>query len=397
MKRSDNHSLHLSEQINLYPSRIKDIDAWRGFVIIIMALDHSRDFFDENSLQFSATNLDKTYTALFLTRIVSHLCAPTFVFLAGISAYLFTKYRSRSHAFVYLFARGIWLVIIDMALISPVWTHEIGKWGLDTLSAIGFGLIFLSILLPLSRKSIFYIGVFILLFHNILDNHKSAGLFCFGQFWYLLHERGPLPFGLYGQVNYPILPWVGLMLASYGIGNLFDSQRDWRPTTIIYGSVMLIFFVVLRFINVYGDPAPWKSYPENLLTFLSFINLNKYPPSLDFILFTIGVSLLGLSFVQRLGGKIYNILVVYGRASFFFYITHLYLLIIFVLLFESAKGNSYDKVIAYISGDDLKINYGAGLIGSYIFWILTIVSLFPLVRIFGKLKKQKHKWWIYFL
>lgn len=380
------------------PHRITDIDAWRGMVIILMALDHSRDFFDVDALHFSATDLNQTYPILFLTRFVSHLCAPSFVFLAGISAFLSANRRSLSQTVIYLSTRGIWLILIDMLFISPMWTHEFWKFGLDTFSAIGFSLLALSLMLPFSRKFIFCSGLLITLLHNILDFYPDLGRYYLGQFWFLIHERGPLPFGLPGQVNYPIVPWIGLIFLGYGTGGFFIApQVTWREQAKQIGFALLIIFVFIRYINIYGDPIHWRQYPSALMTLFSFINITKYPPSLDFILITMGFSLIGLSLMHLLKQDFYRILTVYGQSSFLFYVIHLYLLAALAIIVELFKGHSFNELRRMISSQDFYSDYGVGLFGAYIIWIIIVIALYPAMKYLGNIKKTRKHWFLSYI
>jgi len=233
-------------------------DRLRGLVIVLMALDHARMFFHTEVLRFSPTDLTQTYPTLFLTRFVTHFCAPTFALLAGLGAFLhYAKGRDQARTAKFLLTRGLWLVFLDVALISPIFTQELGRFALGTLWAIGCGLIALSALCFLGSRAVLAIGCVILTSHDLLDGLHAASFGAFGPYWSLLHEPGALPLGIAGRVAYPILPWIGVVALGYGLGPLFleDATKRARILTAA-GVAMLLSFVALRGLNLYGDPKP---------------------------------------------------------------------------------------------------------------------------------------------
>jgi uncharacterized membrane protein len=202
--------------------RLLGIDRMRGLVIVLMALDHVRDFFSADALHFDPTDLTQTYPALFLTRFITHYCAPTFVLLAGVSAFLHgRKLGGRGALSWFLFTRGAWLILLDIAVVSPIWGLEYGWIGLGTLWAIGFSMIVLAGLVFLPPRAVLMIGAVILLGHNLLDQVHASNFGAWAPLWHVLHEPGALPFGLRGVVSYPVLPWIGIMAVGYGIGHIF--------------------------------------------------------------------------------------------------------------------------------------------------------------------------------
>ncbi len=360
-------------------------DRLRGLVIVLMALDHMRLFFHAEALRFSPTDLTQTYPALFFTRFVTHFCAPTFALLAGLGAFLhYAKGHDQGRTAKFLFTRGFWLVFLDVALISPIFTQEIGKFALGTLWAIGCGLIALSALCFLGSRAVLAIGCVLLASHDLLDGVHAASLRAFGPYWNLLHEPGPLPFGLAGRVAYPILPWIGVVSLGYGLGPFFlESAAKRERVLTLAGVAALLAFFVLRAINQYGDPKPWSVQPNATLTVLSFLNVSKYPPSLAYALVTLGPALILLPRMEKLGGAAGKVLADFGRSPLFFYVIHLYLGVAAVLVFMQFAKTPED--------------YRFGLPWVYVAWLLLVAALYPACRWFADLKRRSDAWWLSYL
>jgi len=376
--------------------RLPEIDLMRGSIMILMALDHMRDFFDADALIFSPTDLTRTYPFLFLTRLVTHFCAPGFVFLAGVSAYLWGRNQARRDIFLYLFTRGIWLILFDAFIISPVWTLEFGRYSLGALWAIGSSMIALSLLVFFDRRVILTIGLLIIFGHDVFDHVKAVDLGPYADFWHVLHEQGALPFGLNGKVYYPILPWMGIMALGYGLGAYFySSPKGDKKFIRNLGLSFCALFVILRAINGYGDPSPWQEQPSLIMSLLSFFNVSKYPPSLLYCLFTLGPLMLLLSASPILSGSIAQKIIVFGRVPFLFYFLHLYVGIIGAILLAYAQGYDFSNFQqAEIMRSPPK---GLGLGGSYLVWICEVVLLYPICKWFADLKNSKDSAWLRYL
>jgi uncharacterized membrane protein len=360
-------------------------DRLRGLVIVLMALDHARMFFHVDVLRFSPTDLTQTYPALFLTRFVTHYCAPTFALLAGLGAFLhYAKGQDQGRTAKFMLTRGAWLVFLDVALISPIFTQEIGKFALGTLWAIGCGLIALSALSFLGSRAVLAIGCVILASHDLFDGVHASSLGAFGPYWNLLHEPGPLPFGIAGRVAYPILPWIGVVALGYGLGPLFlaDATKRKQILTAV-GLVALLTFILLRGINHYGDPKPWSVQPTLAMTALSFLNVSKYPPSLLYALATLGPALILLPRMEKLGGAAGGVLADFGRTPLFFYVTHLYL--------------GAAVVVGLMALSDPPDSYRVALPWVYLAWIALVAALYPACRWFADLKRRSDAWWLSYL
>ena len=376
--------------------RLPSIDFMRGMIMVIMALDHVRDFFHSDALIYSPTDLTKTYPILFFTRIITHFCAPGFVLLAGISASIWGRDRPRRDLFFFLLTRGFWLILCDAIFISPVWTLEFGRFSLGALWAIGGSMITLSFLIFFEARVVLSIGLIIIFGHNLLDGVEASNLGPWGDFWHILHEQGALPFGLNGAVYYPILPWIGIMAFGYGVGvYFFNKNQDNHKGLTFLGLSFWLLFILLRFINIYGDPNPWHAQSREVMTILSFFNVSKYPPSLLYCLFTLGPMMLILAFCRNIKGSLAQKIIIFGRVPFLFYLLHLYL------------GITGAIALAYFQGYDFS-NFqreaiknhppeGLSLVGCYIVWIIELGLLYPICTWFSDLKKRNRQAWLRYL
>jgi uncharacterized membrane protein len=365
-------------------TRLPGVDRMRGLVIVLMALDHVRLFLHGEALRFSPTDLAHTYPALFLTRFVTHYCAPTFALLAGVGAFLhLAKGRDPAKTRRFILSRGLWLIVLDVAFIGPIFMGGFGKIGLGTLWAIGGGLIALAALISLPARAVLAVGAAVLLFHDLLDGVRAADLGAFGPFWSLLHEPGALPFGLPGRMGYPILPWIGVVALGFGLGPLFLEDVKRRAGLFLrVGFVMLCLFLALRAGNFYGDPRPWSVQATPVLTALSFIDVSKYPPSLLYALVTIGPALMLTPLLERMIGVAGGVLADFGRTPLFFYVLHLYVL--------GAVALALGQAIAPENGR-------TDLLGVYLAWIALVAALYPLCRWFARLKRRRDDWWLSYL
>jgi uncharacterized membrane protein len=380
--------------------RLPEIDRLRGLVMVLMALDHMRDFFDADAIRFSPTDLDRTNAFLFFTRFITHFCAPTFTVLAGVSAYLYgVKVKDSAALSRFLAARGLWLIFLDAVVISPIWSMGSGRIELGTLWAIGCGLVALAALSRLPQRFVLLTGVLIIFGHNLLDGIHAADLGAFGPWWSLLHETGKLPFDVPGDVIYPALPWIGVAALGYGIGPLFLEPAKSRDRALfVAGGMALALFVVLRFSNFYGDPHPWGAQRDSLFTLLSFLKVTKYPPSLLYLLATLGGAALALPLLARAGGGVGAALTVFGRTPLFFYVLHLYVGVAAALAFVMAQGYSLSDIAGWAKARAPPPEFGASLAGAYLAWILVILALYPLCRWFAQVKRRRRDlWWLTYL
>jgi uncharacterized membrane protein len=379
--------------------RLPGIDRLRGLVILLMALDHVRDFFNADALRFDPVDLTQTYPLLFLTRFITHYCAPTFVLLAGVSAFLHgMKLDGRAALARFLVTRGAWLILLDAVVISPVWAVELGRFHLGTLWAIGASMIALAGLIFLGPRVALVTGAFILLSHNLLDPLHSARFGEWAPFWNLLHEPGSLPFGLPGKVMYPVLPWAGVMALGYGLGPIFLDPAAGRARQLTrLGLAMILLFVLLRATNLYGDPHPWSAQNSSVMTALSMLNVTKYPPSLLYALVTLGPAFLLLPAMEQLGGAAGEVLAVFGRVPLFIYVLHLYVAHAAAIALWLVEGFSVEQLRGFgVHGVPLD-GLGLSLGSTYAAWILIMAALYVPCRWFASLKERRRDWWLSYL
>ncbi|MET0531679.1 MAG: heparan-alpha-glucosaminide N-acetyltransferase domain-containing protein, partial [Microvirga sp.] len=309
-------------------TRIESIDLLRGTIMIVMALDHTRDFFGAGGLN----PRDVSDPALFLTRWITHFCAPLFIFLAGLSAYLYgMRGRSVGEVSRFLLTRGLWLIVMELTVMRVAWSFgfNLGFSVVQVIWALGASMVVLSALVYLPRWAIAAVGLVMIGGHNLLDGIHAADLGSAGWIWIILHERGFVPLGSAAKlfVLYPLVPWIGVMAAGYALGPVFQLDRAARRRWLVaLGAITTVGFIVLRASNVYGDPAPWAMQSTALATLLSFINCEKYPPSLLYLAMTIGPGLLLLAAFETARGRVADMIITYGRVPFLYSVAHIVLI-----------------------------------------------------------------------
>ena len=399
----DHAGTPITEKVSPAPAavaaRLPGIDRMRGLVIVLMALDHVRDFFNVDALYFDPTDLTRTYPALFLTRFVTHYCAPTFVLLAGVSAFLHgRKLNDRGALARFLLTRGVWLILLDAIVVSPVWALELGRFHLATLWAIGCSMIALAGLVFLPLRAVLLIGVLILVSHNLLDPLHAAQFGAWAPLWSMLHEPGALPFGLPGGVSYPVLPWIGIMALGYGLGPVFLEPASTRARQLtLLGLASIALFLLLRGTNFYGDPHPWSQQRDSMMTALSVLNVSKYPPSLLYALVTLGPALLLLPAMERFGGFAGEVLATFGRVPLFIYLLHLYAAHAAAVALFLTEGFDYNQLRGFGAQAAPPAGLGLSLPATYAAWILIMAALYPACRWFANVKRRRHDWWLSYL
>lgn len=371
--------------------RLVSIDLLRGLVMIVMALDHTRDFFSAGGFN----PRDVADPALFLTRWVTHFCAPTFIFLAGISAFLYgTRGRSTAEVSRYLLTRGLWLVLIEFTLVRLGWqfSFNLNMFATQVIFAIGASMIVLAALVHLPRWAVAAIGLAMIAGHNLLDPIKADQFGAAAPLWHLLHQPGRLDLGGIRLIAlYPLIPWIGVMAAGFALGPMFLAGRVARRLWLFgLGAAVTVGFILLRASNFYGDPSPWVKHDGALATVLSFINCEKYPPSLLYLAMTLGPALIALAAFEQARGRVSDWVATFGRVPFFYYVIHIFVLHAAALLFAWATMG--DAV--WLLGASVKPpGYGLGLPGIYVVWLAVIIALYPLCRWFAAIKARRHEWW----
>jgi uncharacterized membrane protein len=377
--------------------RFDSIDLLRGVVMVLMALDHTRDFFGGSAMN----PRDVNDPALFLTRWVTHFCAPIFIFLAGISAFLYgSRGRSKRELSRFLVTRGVWLVLIELTVVIFGWTFNLAFdfFVLQVIWAIGWSMIVLGCLIYLPRGILATLALAMIAGHNLLDGIGATRFGDFRWLWLLLHEPGlmnPVP-GVNVFAVYPLVPWVGVMIAGYAFGPVMlypeRRRRSW-----LFGSGLLLvgLFVGMRAVNAYGDPAPWQAHEGGVATLLSFINCEKYPPSLLYLAMTLGPALIALGVFERARGQVSEWLITFGRVPFLFYVAHIYLLHLVAVAAAIAMGDDLRWLFKDLSAKPA--DYGVSLPVVYALWLGILLLLYPLCRWFAMVKQRCNDWWLSYL
>jgi len=375
--------------------------------MIIMALDHVRMYFGQGTWYAEPTNLATTTPLLFFTRWITHFCAPVFVFLAGTSAFLIgTKKENQRELSAFLLTRGLWFVIAEIIIVTFAWTFDItySIIILQVIWAIGISMVVLSALIFLPSSLISMIGLLFVFSHNLLDGIQFQGDGVLDILWYVLHQ--PQVVILNGYVvdaYYSVLPWIGLMILGYVCGNLYKKEFPTNQRKIYLlgiGIAAIVLFIFLRGQNLYGEPTTWQTQETQIFTWISFLNVTKYPASLQFILMTIGPALIFLSFADSWTQKSSHPLLTFGRVPFFFYILHLYLIHILALIALVLSGRDWHAYI--LSARSLRSgalsNFGFDLWVVYLVWILVLVILYSLCLWYQKYKESNpNKWWLSYI
>ena len=385
--------------------RIQSIDALRGLVMVIMAIDHSRDLLHISSLTQNPTDLATTTPFLYFTRWITHLCAPTFVFLSGVSAYLSMKNQGNIRASrKFLLTRGAWLILLEFTVIGlGIWFDlQFRTFMFQVIGAIGFGLIILSLLLKLTPKAIGIIGVSIIFLHSLVPLILLSDMPALQTIFNLF--LGVSFFNITEQtvffINYPPIPWLGIMLTGFGFAKVFELDiKKTKKILVQAGIASIILFLVLRGWNLYGDPVGWKAEKNSLFTFLSFMNVSKYPPSLLYTLITIGISLAILGLFYSARNKLFEVLSVYGKVPLFYYIIHWYIIHTIMVLLMFGQGFSWKELnFGSFGFGRPSAPSGVELPFVYLIWLGVVLLLYPICKWYGAYKaKHPEKWYLRYL
>lgn len=396
--------------------RIYSIDLLRGVVMMIMLLDHTRDFVHHEALLSDPTDPATTTVAIFFTRWITHYCAPTFVFLSGVSIYL-QKLNGKSNAELsrFLFTRGLWLIFLEFTVVrfGMVFNFDYSFFGMgQVIWVIGVSMIVMAGLIYLPARIVGVAALAMIVLHNLLDRFQLPPNIAFGgegtfaqSLWIILHQMGVVPLVTHGPViffGYPLIPWVGVMAAGWAVGTIYNWEAG-RRRKLLYavGIAATILFVALRLVNVYGDPAPWSSQASGSHTILSFLNVTKYPPSLLFLLMTLGPALIVLAFTDGMSGRAIwqKIAITFGRVPMFFYILQWFTAHGLAIVLSLLAG----KEVAYLFmnfGENSQAappDHGFSLAVTYAVWIAGLVILYPLCLWYGNYKRRNKHWLLSYL
>ncbi len=387
----------------LYASRNSAIDQLRGLVIALMTLDHARDFF--SNVHFDATDLSQSTPALFMTRWVTHLCAPVFVLLAGVGAALSLAHgKSRRELSLFLSTRGLWLVFLEFTVVKFGWQSlhfDLQHTALQVIWALGIGMICLAAFIHLPERALWVLSIAGIAGHNLLDGMEPARFGELAWLWKLIHvpslvgSMQPDHFGLH--VVYPVVPWIFVMSLGFVFG-LTLNREPWRHggvTRAVYllrnGLGLLALFVALRALNLYGDPSPFQRRTAGLGDFFAFIEVTKYPPSLLYLLVTLGVSALLWSLFERVDHPATRTFVTFGRVPLFYYLCHLPLLHLMADLSSLVRHGTWTPI------DPFGVHDGFDLPGVYLAWLLAMAVLYPLSLRFAAFKARSKARWLGYL
>ena len=387
--------------------------------MVIMMLDHTRDFVHDAALRFEdPTDLSTTNIFLFFTRWITHFCAPVFVFLAGTSAYLqFARGKSKAQLSWFLVTRGLWLIVLELTIVKLgiALNPDYRFLGfLQVIWVIGVSMIVLAALIHLPKIVMAAFGLLMIALHNLTDSIRVTSWRGPGtpvpdlraKLWILLHQAfegfpilgfpSPVVF-----VIYPLIPWVGVMATGYVFGAIYqfnvERRRRWL---LIIGSVATLLFIIIRAINLYGDPSPWSRQDNFVFTVLSFLNTSKYPPSLLFLLMTLGPGILFLALFEGRSerGRILEFFITFGRVPLFFYVLQWFMAHLLSILLHAAFG----KPVSWLWRSPIDFfgstpGVGFNLAIVYLSWITGIALLYPLCKWFAGVKQRSRRWWLSYL
>ena len=384
--------------------RINSIDILRGLVMIIMALDHTRDFFHETAMTADPLDPNTTTTWLYFTRWITHFCAPTFVFLSGISAYLSSLKKSRKEASLFLIKRGLWLVLVEITLVTfgitfnPYFNVII----FQVIWVIGWSMVLLGLASWVSNKLVLTLGLLLFFGHNILDYFIIPQTGAGGIAMTLLFRAtgAPIPIDSSHMIFaiYAILPWAGVMFMGYSIGKWF--HKDFSPATrkkwlLTSGTGLILLFLVFRFTNLYGNPREFIAGDGFIYNLFAFLNTSKYPPSLLYLAMTLGPACIFLALLENAKAGWTSVVSVYGKVPFFYYILHFYLIhILTVIVFFASGYTSSEIVDPNLPFLFRPMNFGYSLWVVYAVWISVVVLLYLPCLWYSRFKKQHVKWWL---
>jgi uncharacterized membrane protein len=386
--------------------RIDSIDILRGIIMIIMALDHVRDFFHKDAMLHDPTDPSTTTPVLFFTRFITHYCAPLFVFLAGTSVFLSGQRKTRNEQAVFLLKRGLWLVFVEIVIMNLLFTFDPLYHGifLQVIWVTGVSMLCMAACIYLPLQAVFIIGIVMVAGHNLLDvfnetdPQKAAGI------WYsLLHQQSFRPIGQqrFFGVFYPLIPWPGIMMLGYCLGSWFSSSYDAvkrRKNLVSWGLTAIVAFFMLRFINIYGDLFPWKEQKNTTATIISFFNVTKYPPSLLYCCITIGPGLLALAWLEKIQERKWTSFpVVFGRVPMFYYLLHFLLIHLLCVVAFFATKQPLSKMYGDSPFGFRPNDFGFSLGWVYLIWAFVIISLYPLCKRYSQYKATHTQWWLSYL
>jgi uncharacterized membrane protein len=394
--------------ISLQPhKRISTIDYARGIIMVIMALDHVRDFFHKDAQIFDPTNLERTSYALFLTRWITHFCAPAFVFLAGTSIALLAMRKTKKELSVFLLTRGFWLILLDVTVMrfALLFNFYYDITLLSVLWMIGFCMVCMAALIYLPQRWILGVGLLILMLHNSMDGISVTAKQWFYAPWLIIMRAGFIPVNEGHAIitSYALVPWLSVMMLGFSLGELFkpafgiNRRKEWL---LRLGFSSLGLFVILRTINLYGDPSPWRYQQDPWMTVFSYLNVTKYPVSLQFVLVTVGPLLILLGFLEKGKENVGSPFLTIGRVPLFYFVLHFFIVhgaALSLMLWQNGK--SFNEIDFHFSKSFGGITPGSGnsLVWVYVAWLTIVLTLYPLCKLYDRYKSVHNYRWLSYL
>ncbi len=384
--------------------RLATIDVLRGLIIVIMVIDHVRDYVHISGYAVDAIDFRQSNPILFGTRWITHLCAPTFIFLAGVSAWLqHVKGKDTPKLSRFLLTRGLWLIVLELTITGFGWNFSIPMLPfLAILWAIGWAMIALAGLVFLPRMAVLAVGVAIIAGHNLLDGVHAAQFGQWGFVWNFLFEVKVFTAGGHPVVAlfYPVLPWIGVIAFGYGMGDVFLSPNRNR-TLLMTGLGLLVLFLVLRGSNLYGDPRPWAIQSNLANSVMDFMNVAKYPPSLLYVCATLGVVLSVAPLLDRLPDKVSGFFRTIGSVPLMAYLAHLYIMHVVAIVAHLVAGKGltgqFDTIRIIFSDPQAMNGTGLPLWVVYVCWAIVVAAIYPICRYWSALKRRRKDWWLSYL
>jgi len=387
----------------LKKERFVALDLLRGLTMVIMALDHARDFFALGYVYYAPTDIELTNLSVFLTRWITHFAAPTFIFLAGIGLFFASGRRSKKELATLAVTRGLWLIFLELTLVGFFWSFSsdfIYHPKIAVLFAIGVCMIVMGALIYLPKWLIGIIAFIMIFGHNLLDNIPAESFGSLSWLWYILHMPANFYIGeIEVRVIYPFIPWIGVMALGYLFGPVTKMSRPKRKKIFFFtGLLLLLFGLLLRFSNFYGDPSLWHAYENFSKTLMSFLNFTKYPPSLIYLSILLGSAMILMALFDRDLGKWSDPLRDFGQVPFFFYVLHIPMLHLGgITLAFFVFGDAHWLFGAPLSHSPETLSYGSELLPTYIAWITVTLLLYYPSKWFATLKRNRKDWWLSYL
>jgi uncharacterized membrane protein len=380
--------------------RIAAIDVLRGLVIVLMALDHIRDYMHISGYAINPLDPKQTTPLLYATRWVTHFCAPTFVFLSGVSSRLQIKRgMTQKQVSWRLLTRGLWLVALELTIISFAWAWSFPYMiFLQVIFAIGVSMVILSALIFLPRAAVLLIGAAIIISHSAVSGLDPKTLGAFGPVYQLGFQLVIAPPGLFGA--YPVIPWLGIMALGYGLGSIFVA-RDRDRTLMILGGAMIVLFLLLRGFNLPGNPTPWIARESLGDTIMAFLDVRKQPPSPQYVLATLGPVLLAFPLLARLPASIAGFFRTYGAVPLMAYVAHIYAVHAVAhaarLIAGESTAGMHNTIYNFVFDQQAMGGNGLPLWSVYVGWMVVLVAIYPLCRWWAHVKRTRRDWWLSYM